>query len=123
MLVLDPRISGFLGLFAEVPLLKEHGVEQCARAQAHCCSPRSKAVQRRSCRSGYRLVKHLLLAVQSRLLLGRLLYNCRCQVCIAEGSSTHGCTFRQLGADPLEKQRTGVRRRLLIRGPGVRDKV
>ena len=30
MLVLDPRISGFLGLFAEVPLLKEHGVEQCA---------------------------------------------------------------------------------------------
>ncbi len=30
MLVLDPRISGFLGLLAEVPLLKEHGVEQCA---------------------------------------------------------------------------------------------
>jgi hypothetical protein len=30
VLVLDPRISGFLGLLAEVPLLKEHGVEQCA---------------------------------------------------------------------------------------------
>ncbi|KAK9844079.1 hypothetical protein WJX81_004070 [Elliptochloris bilobata] len=28
VLVLDPRISGFLGLLAEVPLLKEHGVEQ-----------------------------------------------------------------------------------------------
>ena len=29
MLVLDPKISGFLGLLTEVPLLKEHGVEQC----------------------------------------------------------------------------------------------
>ena len=26
--VLDPKITGFLGLLAEVPLLKEHGVEQ-----------------------------------------------------------------------------------------------
>lgn len=30
VLVLDPRISGFLGQLAEVSLLKEHGVEQCA---------------------------------------------------------------------------------------------
>ncbi|KAK9808509.1 hypothetical protein WJX73_003066 [Symbiochloris irregularis] len=28
VLVLDPRVSGFLGLLAEVPLLREHGVEQ-----------------------------------------------------------------------------------------------
>ena len=28
ILVLDPKITGFLGLLAEVPLLKEHGVEQ-----------------------------------------------------------------------------------------------
>ncbi|KAK9830347.1 hypothetical protein WJX72_011177 [[Myrmecia] bisecta] len=28
VLVLDPKISGFLGMLAEVPLLKEHGVEQ-----------------------------------------------------------------------------------------------
>ena len=28
--MLDPRISGFLGQLAEVSLLKEHGVEQCA---------------------------------------------------------------------------------------------
>jgi hypothetical protein len=28
VLVLDPRVSGFLGLLAEVSLLKEHGVEQ-----------------------------------------------------------------------------------------------
>ena len=28
VLVLDPRVSGFLGLLAEVTLLKEHGVEQ-----------------------------------------------------------------------------------------------
>ncbi len=27
-LVLDPHISGFLGVFAEVSLLREHGVEQ-----------------------------------------------------------------------------------------------
>ena len=33
VLVLDPRISGFLGLLAEVPLLKEHGVEQCVPPQ------------------------------------------------------------------------------------------
>ena len=29
VLVLDPRVSGFLGQLAEVPLLREHGVEQC----------------------------------------------------------------------------------------------
>lgn len=28
VLVLDPRVSGFLGLLAEVALLREHGVEQ-----------------------------------------------------------------------------------------------
>jgi hypothetical protein len=28
VLVLDSRISGFLGLIAEVSLLKEHGIEQ-----------------------------------------------------------------------------------------------
>ncbi len=28
ILVLDPRISGFLRFVAEVPLLREHGVEQ-----------------------------------------------------------------------------------------------
>ncbi|KAK9865228.1 hypothetical protein WJX84_002620 [Apatococcus fuscideae] len=28
VLVLDPRISGFLRFVAEVPLLREHGVEQ-----------------------------------------------------------------------------------------------
>ena len=28
VLVLDPRVSGFLGLLCEVSLLKEHGVEQ-----------------------------------------------------------------------------------------------
>ena len=27
-LVLDPKISGFLGLLTEVSLLKEHGVDQ-----------------------------------------------------------------------------------------------
>ena len=43
VLVLDPRISGFLGQLAEVSLLKEHGVEQCASlasyhpACAHAC--------------------------------------------------------------------------------------
>ena len=30
VLVLDPRISSFLGQIAEVSLLREHGVEQCA---------------------------------------------------------------------------------------------
>lgn len=30
VLVLDPHVSGFLGIFAEVALLREHGVEQCA---------------------------------------------------------------------------------------------
>lgn len=30
VLMLDPRVSGFLGLLAEVSLLKEHGIEQYA---------------------------------------------------------------------------------------------
>ena len=36
VLVLDPRISGFLGQLAEVSLLKEHGVEQCAPCRTSC---------------------------------------------------------------------------------------
>lgn len=28
ILILDRKVSGFLGLIAEVPLLKEHGVER-----------------------------------------------------------------------------------------------
>ena len=33
VLILDRKVSGFLGLIAEVPLLKEHGVD---RYQALC---------------------------------------------------------------------------------------
>ena len=41
-LVLDPRISGFLGFVTEVALLKEHGVDQCAPrngSTSHCNEP------------------------------------------------------------------------------------
>lgn len=34
VLVLDPKVSGFLGLLAEVSLLKEHGIEQCGPFQS-----------------------------------------------------------------------------------------
>ena len=30
ILILDRKVSGFLGLIAEVPLLKEHGVDRCS---------------------------------------------------------------------------------------------
>ena len=37
ILVLDSRISGFLRFVAEVPLLREHGVEQFRDIPAECC--------------------------------------------------------------------------------------
>lgn len=33
ILILDRKVSGFLGLIAEVPLLKEHGVDRCDRVR------------------------------------------------------------------------------------------
>ena len=33
ILILDRKVSGFLGLIAEVPLLKEHGVDRCEIVQ------------------------------------------------------------------------------------------
>ena len=33
ILILDRKVSGFLGLIAEVPLLKEHGVERYTSVQ------------------------------------------------------------------------------------------